>query len=1290
MPASNQASIGCGVKASLDAGSFTNLQGNDGSGKEGSTYFADGSSRPDYDKIKIHIQNPGTERIYLGGTTDAATTVEMRVLDPNGNIIFLDTVAKGLGQAGFIKNDSLAAYLGPIQLGAPSCGYQAIEVRPSMAGAHTLEFRNITANTGKYIIHPFDAVVGAGGAIIEGRVYSKRWHLSTNSASNGNFTTFYTYTPDSVVVGFDLNGVQPFGFAVNFNRYGSDNTGNLVQDRRSNADIDSPAEYPVFLTNPDVAVWPIPSPIDFEIKSIEECESTNGYCILIHSNKETQYNVYVDVDGVAGYQPDGRDVSYPYRTFSVGTNCVVWDGRDNYGVKLAPGSVGNVYVEMLAGLTHFPVWDAEINSNGFNASILRPSGLPAVKMYWDNSKLTGARPQGASTLTNLDGCTSNCNIYNNSNNENVNTWVATVADNDSRAFNLQGFCDTDQDGHNDNVDQDDDNDGLSDAQEGQITTTVDVPKYAQFVDPGSGATNPSRAIGRQDGYPAVIANTISLTLTHVVSVPANATINVHFASAAAQDSFSMEAYNFTTAAWVRLARVVKPGGSAFTAIAPVAVNMKTFPSDRFRIITRRGTISLDALEYNLPESLTTNPDSDKDGTPNSLDLDSNNNGIPDLIEVGGTDINGDGHVDGLNANGTFPAGTDTDGDGWADALDNSGGSTGTSFILRNVDGDAVSNYLDLDDDNDGIPDLVEVGGIDADGDGRLDQTSDADSDGLADLVDPVYDAATGTPVTGTPHYVTAADGNANNLPDAPCATCDFDGDGMANEADLDADGDGVPDSIESGNADFNKDGVADNGVAATFVDANADGLTDTHRSYAAVSAAGSGAQAFSLRQNVDGDTRPNWLDIDADNDGITDNTEAFATTAYTPMGGSYNGDGLNSAYDNASGTHGGNTTPVVDSDTDDTPDYLDLDSDNDSSPDRIEGHDTDGDGLVDAASASNTGMPTGIDADQDGLDDGYDNNTAAKEPTNGSLSPSSEPKFTTTQADQDWRYLDLNLSGSVWNDENMDGIFSAYETGIASATVELLQNGLVVATTTTNASGVYMFLRQASGSNYAIRVLTPAGFGTISPQNTSWSEANDSDVAQANGTSPEFTLASGTSVPLVGAGFQAAPLPVELIAFSAKSEHCTLNVAWQTASESGTSHFVLQRSADAKTWETLTDVPAKGAASSYGLRINASGKREYLRLLAVGFDESAQTSEVISATATCVQNLQRVLAFPNPVASQLELRNVDPNVETVALFDNLGRAHLLRLVDGRIDLGDFAPGTYTLVVSGQHIQVVRL
>ena len=140
--------------------------------------------------------------------------------------------------------------------------------------------------------------------------------------------------------------------------------------------------------------------------------------------------------------------------------------------------------------------------------------------------------------------------------------------------------------------------------------------------------------------------------------------------------------------------------------------------------------------------------------------------------------------------------------------------------------------------------------------------------------------------------------------------------------------------------------------------------------------------------DVDGDGLANHLDIDSDNDGITDNVEAQATQDYIAPSGTgsaitdVNNDGLDDSYDNttAAGALSGASgvgLSAVDTDGDGGADFYDLDSDNDGIQDvaergdgqpnsEISSVDSDGDGLLDIFEGSN--VNDGHDVNDENLD----------------------------------------------------------------------------------------------------------------------------------------------------------------------------------------------------------------------------------------------------------------------------------------------------------------------------------
>ena len=495
----------------------------------------------------------------------------------------------------------------------------------------------------------------------------------------------------------------------------------------------------------------------------------------------------------------------------------------------------------------------------------------------------------------------------------------------------------------------------------------------------------------------------------------------------------------------------------------------------------------------------------------------------------------------------LPTGTDTAGANTANALqptgeDVNGDGEPDSYPEGDTDGDGVLDQLDLDADNDGIPDVVEAGGTDVNGDGRADDYVDADNDGFNDVVDGdptnVLTAGTDTAGANTANALlpTGADTNGDGAPDS-YPNGDLDGDGVLNHLDLDADNDGILDIVEAGGTDANGDGQEDN-----YVDADGDGFNDvvdgdptnvlpTGNDGAGANTAnattltgedtdGDGQPNSYPNDNLDGDNNLNFLDIDADNDGIVDNTEGQPTIGYVaPAGSDADGDGIDDAYDNDDANFGGAGSGITPENTDgaDNPDYLDLDTDNDGEPDVIEGHDTNGDGVVNGSDApnANTGLAGGTtDADGDGLLDGFDNDVASTDATNTTLNPNSHPDVDVPGTlERDWResnttyaindvnstIVEVAVSGQVLTndidpqgdnlavtaievDTDGDGVPDAAGTlGAVTTVAGIDENGVAVVnagTLTQNANGTYTFTPTTGFAGEVIYSYTMCDDGT--------------------------------------------------------------------------------------------------------------------------------------------------------------------------------------------------------------------
>jgi len=407
-------------------------------------------------------------------------------------------------------------------------------------------------------------------------------------------------------------------------------------------------------------------------------------------------------------------------------------------------------------------------------------------------------------------------------------------------------------------------------------------------------------------------------------------------------------------------------------------------------------------------------DSDGDGIPNNIDPDDDNDGVPDVNDDLPNDPNEsvDTDGDGIGNN----ADNDDDGDGVADRFDD--------FPLNgnetvDTDGDGIGNNADPDDDGDGTNDNTdafpldpnESADSDSDGVGNNadafpndpNETSDLDGDGVGDNGDIDSDN------DGLPNSVEGATGGAAFQLRTPRVTVPGRSSSLTTDVDLSSQAVGIGQTVTVSNViaagDLNSDsetftlnfndgelvrsglntgidcGNALNAVSPsvnatiTVIDigGGVPGIRITGTTTQAVGGSSCGDADYRLTitgqgasvTDSDGDGKPDYLDLDSDNDSIADVIEAGGTDA-----------NVDSFIDNAGANEGSITTPI-DTDGDGVADFRDLESNNSANngngPFDIAGTtfaaaDTNGDGTI-----SNADVNGGNDADDDGIDNLVDN-----------------------------------------------------------------------------------------------------------------------------------------------------------------------------------------------------------------------------------------------------------------------------------------------------------------------------
>lgn len=138
---------------------------------------------------------------------------------------------------------------------------------------------------------------------------------------------------------------------------------------------------------------------------------------------------------------------------------------------------------------------------------------------------------------------------------------------------------------------------------------------------------------------------------------------------------------------------------------------------------------------------------------------------------------------------------------------------------------------------------------------------------------------------------------------------------------------------------------------------------------------------------------------------------------------------------------------------------------------------------------------------------------------------------------------------------------------------------------------------------------------------------NGEPVAGQSNQSSWFTRMSGGD---------ATVLPIELLDFRAYWDQTAVQVEWRTATELGTSHFELERSAEGSgNWERIGVLPAAGNSTqvrSYRhTDFTASPGPVYYRLRSVDDDESAQLHGPVFVRVPLLAEAS-IQVYPNPVS----------------------------------------------------------
>jgi hypothetical protein len=247
-----------------------------------------------------------------------------------------------------------------------------------------------------------------------------------------------------------------------------------------------------------------------------------------------------------------------------------------------------------------------------------------------------------------------------------------------------------------------------------------------------------------------------------------------------------------------------------------------------------------------------------------------------------------------------------------------------------------------------------------------------------------------------------------------------------------------------------------------------------------------------------------------------------------------------------------------------------------------------------------------------------------------------------------------------------------------------------------------------SNDNIAVTVSIPDVSGFALPENlrlvgwdgVKWVALSGGGASAATENSAlSGIIPAGVSITALAiGGFD--KLPVTLVSFTGKAVEKTVALKWITTEEINASHFEVQRSGDARNFEPIAEVDAKGESKvvveyTFADQTPLPGTN-YYRLKQIDLDGSYAFSKTISVLYDAKIKIN---IYPNPVTDVLRIES-SAGLQSVEIFGvdgskvtgtavPAGNASAATSNFREISLRDQKPGIYVLVVDGRSFKVLK-
>ena len=326
----------------------------------------------------------------------------------------------------------------------------------------------------------------------------------------------------------------------------------------------------------------------------------------------------------------------------------------------------------------------------------------------------------------------------------------------------------------------------------------------------------------------------------------------------------------------------------------------------------------------------------------------------------------------------------------------------------------------------------------------------------------------------------------------------------------------------------------------------------------------------------------------------------------------------------------------------------------------------------------------------------------------------------------------LEIGNLIWDDGNLNGSQDAGESGIPGVLVTLYSaTGTILATTTTDANGNYLFSKDGTAGQNWLTAVTEieeattyyVSFGSgqysggkltvlgseydLAATNAASTSTNpdfiDSDATEGTGTDPLWvqdlpfvqitTSEAGYNIHNFDVGFEfLANVPLSLLNFYVEDFDCNLEVIWNVEKAADFNYFEIEQAGSDGIFKSNKLIPGEGQKYFYQYTINNEQNAiQYLRLKMTDFDGTTSYSDIVNIDSKCGNDLEWNV-FPNPsdrsAGINIEIKN-SKQLLRLEILDAVGKNYFSEQLDARtgfhhVTLSKFLPGIYTIMLSDEN------